>query len=56
MVASAGAPDMQPLRPSLGSEPRMTPLFVHLLPSPSAGPKHGYAMMGEVEERWMRRI
>jgi DNA-binding PadR family transcriptional regulator len=36
--------------------PRMTPLFFHLLLSLSAGPRHGYALMGEVEERTDGRI
>lgn len=35
---------------------RMTPLFFHLLLSLSAGARHGYAMMGEVEERTGGRI
>ncbi|MCG6987494.1 MAG: PadR family transcriptional regulator [Gemmatimonadetes bacterium] len=32
-------------------EPRMTPLFFHLLLSLSEGPRHGYALMQEIEER-----
>jgi DNA-binding PadR family transcriptional regulator len=37
-------------------EPRMTPLFFHLMLSLSKGPGHGYAMMGEVAERTGGRI
>ena len=37
-------------------EPRMTPLFFHLLLSLVRGPRHGYAMMQEVEERTGGRI
>ena len=32
-------------------EPRMTPLFFHLLLSLSEGSRHGYTMMQEIEER-----
>lgn len=35
---------------------RMTPLFLHLLLSLSVGPRHGYALMAEVEERTDGRI
>ncbi len=35
---------------------RMTPAFFHLLLSLSPGPKHGYAMMGEIEERTEGRV
>ena len=38
-------------RDDMGSQPRMTPLFFHLLLSLSAGARHGYAMMQEVEAR-----
>jgi DNA-binding PadR family transcriptional regulator len=34
----------------------MTPLFLHLLLSLSGGPRHGYALMAEVEERTDGRI
>lgn len=37
-------------------EPRMTPLFFHLMLSLSRGAKHGYAMMGEVADRTGGRI
>lgn len=37
-------------------EPRMTPLFFHLLLSLVRGPRHGYAMMREVEERTEGRL
>lgn len=37
-------------------EPRMTPLFFHLMLSLSKGPRHGYAMMAEVAERTGGRI
>ncbi len=41
----------------MGSKkPRLTPLFFHLLLSLSAGARHGYAMMNEVEERTDGRI
>jgi DNA-binding PadR family transcriptional regulator len=30
---------------------RLTPTFFHLLLCLAEGPKHGYAMMGEIEER-----
>ena len=39
-----------------GREPRMTPLFFHLMLSLSRGPRHGYTMMGEVSERTGGRI
>lgn len=35
---------------------RMTPLFLHLLLSLSVGPRHGYALMAEVEGRTDGRI
>jgi DNA-binding PadR family transcriptional regulator len=37
-------------------ELRMTPLFFHLLLSLAREPRHGYAMMQEVEERTDGRI
>ena len=40
----------------MGTQPRMTPLFFHLLLSLTAGPRHGYAIMQEVEERTGGRI
>lgn len=38
------------------AELRMTPAFMHLLLCFSAGPKHGYAAMQEVEERTNGRV
>lgn len=35
---------------------RMTPSFFHLLLSLQAGPRHGYAMMQEIEERTEGRV
>lgn len=37
-------------------ELRMTPTFFHLLLSLQAGPRHGYAMMQEIEERTEGRV
>lgn len=37
-------------------EMRMTPLFFHLLLSLASEPRHGYAMMQEVEERTDGRV
>lgn len=37
-------------------EPRLTPLFFHLLLSLASEPRHGYAMMGEVEGRTQGRL
>ena len=35
---------------------RLTPAFVHLLLALSAGPRHGYALMQEIEQRTGGRI
>lgn len=35
---------------------RMTPAFLHLLLSLSDAPKHGYHMMGEIEERTAGKV
>lgn len=37
-------------------ELRLTPAFVHLLLALSEGPRHGYALMQEIEERTAGRI
>lgn len=37
-------------------ELRMTPTFFHLLLFLQAGPRHGYAMMQEIEERTEGRV
>lgn len=40
----------------MGKSVRMTPLFLHLLLSLSMGPRHGYGLMAEIEERTDGRI
>jgi DNA-binding PadR family transcriptional regulator len=37
-------------------KPRLTPAFVHLLLALSGGPRHGYALMQEIEERTAGRV
>lgn len=40
----------------MGEGLRLTPAFFHLLLSLTDGPRHGYAMMQEIEERTEGRI
>ena len=40
----------------MGHAMRLTPAFVHVLLTLSAGPRHGYALMQEIEERTAGRI